>query len=86
MKPKWLERGRIRRHGELERVAGGCRPALLVAGESAVRTHPVAHHGAVRLRRDQATELAWRREHANLARLADKLNARQSFIDTQPPK
>ena len=31
-------------------------------------------------------ELAWRREHANLARLAYKLNARQSFIDTQPPK
>lgn len=31
-------------------------------------------------------ELAWRDSHANLARLADKLNARQSFIDTQPPK
>ena len=31
-------------------------------------------------------DIAWRREHANLARLADKLNARQSFIDTQPPK
>ena len=31
-------------------------------------------------------DIAWRRAHANLARLADKLNARQSFIDTQPPK
>ena len=31
-------------------------------------------------------DIAWRREHANLARLADKLYARQSFIDTQPPK
>jgi glutathione S-transferase len=31
-------------------------------------------------------ELDWRDSHANLARLADKLNARQSFIDTQPPK
>ena len=31
-------------------------------------------------------DIAWRREHGNLARLADKLNARQSFIDTQPPK
>jgi glutathione S-transferase len=30
-------------------------------------------------------ELAWRETHANLARLADKLAARQSFIDTQPP-
>ncbi len=30
-------------------------------------------------------EIAWREEHANLARLADKLNARQSFIDSAPP-
>ncbi len=30
-------------------------------------------------------QLAWRTDHANLARLADKLNARQSFIDTAPP-
>jgi glutathione S-transferase len=31
-------------------------------------------------------ELGWRGEHANLARLADKLNARNSFIETAPPK
>jgi glutathione S-transferase len=31
-------------------------------------------------------EIAWRRRHPNLARLGDKLNARQSFIDTQPAK
>ena len=30
-------------------------------------------------------EIAWRDDHANLGRLADKLNARQSFIDTAPP-
>jgi glutathione S-transferase len=30
--------------------------------------------------------IPWRREHPNLARLADKLNARQSFIDTRPPQ
>ena len=30
-------------------------------------------------------ELAWRSEHPNLVRLADKLNARQSFIATAPP-
>ena len=30
--------------------------------------------------------IAWRPRHPNLARLADKLYARQSFIDTQPPK
>jgi glutathione S-transferase len=29
--------------------------------------------------------LAWRDAHPNLARLADKVAARQSFIDTQPP-
>ncbi|MEO8058811.1 MAG: glutathione S-transferase N-terminal domain-containing protein [Burkholderiales bacterium] len=28
----------------------------------------------------------WRESHANLAKLADKLFARQSFIDTLPPK
>jgi glutathione S-transferase len=28
----------------------------------------------------------WRAKHANLARLADKLNARPSFIDTMPPQ
>ena len=27
----------------------------------------------------------WRGDHKNLARLADKLEARQSFIDTRPP-
>src|SRR5215212_1305043 len=30
--------------------------------------------------------IAWRSEHANLARLADKLETRQSFIDTRPPQ
>ena len=30
-------------------------------------------------------QIDWRESHANLARLADKLNARQSFIDTVPP-
>ena len=30
-------------------------------------------------------QIAWRKDHPNLARLADKLNARQSFIDTAPP-
>jgi len=30
--------------------------------------------------------IPWRREHPNLGRLADKLNARQSFIDTRPPQ
>jgi glutathione S-transferase len=30
-------------------------------------------------------EIAWREQHANLGRLADKLATRQSFIDTQPP-
>jgi len=30
-------------------------------------------------------QIDWREPHPNLARLADKLNARQSFIDTLPP-
>jgi glutathione S-transferase len=30
-------------------------------------------------------QIEWREPHPNLARLADKLNARQSFIDTLPP-
>jgi glutathione S-transferase len=30
-------------------------------------------------------QIGWREQHANLARLADKLGARQSFIDTKPP-
>ncbi len=29
--------------------------------------------------------IAWRERHGNLAKLADKLGARQSFIDTRPP-
>jgi glutathione S-transferase len=29
--------------------------------------------------------LDWRQEHANLGRLAEKLLARQSFVDTEPP-
>jgi glutathione S-transferase len=31
-------------------------------------------------------QIAWRERHPNLSRLADKLNARQSFIDTRPPQ
>jgi len=31
-------------------------------------------------------QIDWRARHANLGKLADKLFARQSFIDTQPPK
>jgi len=30
-------------------------------------------------------QIVWRQDYANLARLANKLNARQSFIDTAPP-
>ncbi|MDE2093538.1 MAG: glutathione S-transferase N-terminal domain-containing protein [Burkholderiales bacterium] len=30
-------------------------------------------------------QIDWREPHPNLGRLADKLNARQSFIDTRPP-
>ena len=30
-------------------------------------------------------QIDWRSPHANLGRLADKLNARQSFVDTRPP-
>ena len=30
-------------------------------------------------------DIAWRDDHPNLARLADKLNARQSFIESLPP-
>ena len=30
-------------------------------------------------------QISWREQHANLAKLADKLGARQSFIDTLPP-
>jgi glutathione S-transferase len=30
-------------------------------------------------------ELGWRTEYPNLAKLADKLAQRQSFIDTLPP-
>jgi glutathione S-transferase len=30
-------------------------------------------------------QIDWRSPHANLAKLADKLAARQSFIDTRPP-
>ena len=30
--------------------------------------------------------IPWRRQHPNLGRLADKLSARQSFIDTRPPQ
>jgi glutathione S-transferase len=30
-------------------------------------------------------QIDWRGRHPNLARLADKLDARQSFIDTLPP-
>lgn len=31
-------------------------------------------------------QIDWRAEHPTLGRLADKLNARNSFIDTAPPK
>jgi glutathione S-transferase len=30
-------------------------------------------------------DIDWRGDHTNLARLVDKLEARQSFIDTRPP-
>jgi len=30
-------------------------------------------------------QLGWRNDRANVARLADKLNARKTFIETAPP-
>jgi glutathione S-transferase len=30
-------------------------------------------------------DIAWRETHPNLAKFADKINSRQSFVDTAPP-
>ena len=82
--PAWVERQMERVHGSLGAIAKGvgekpwCSSIHLSLADIAVGC-------ALGYLDFRFPQIAWRDQHPNLARLAEKLNARQSFIDTQPP-
>ena len=81
----WIERQMVRINASLRSISQGL-------GEKAfcVGTHfslaDIAVGCALQWLEFRFPEITWRTNYPNLGRLADKLAARQSFIDTVPPE
>jgi glutathione S-transferase len=80
----WIERQMTKVHASLEAVATGLAAKPWCTGIH-MTLADVAVGCALGYLAFRFPEIGWRDQHASLARLATKLNARQSFIDTAPP-
>jgi len=80
----WIERQDLRVEAALKSISQGLGEKAFCAG-----THfslaDIAVGCALGWLDFRFPDIAWRTEYPNLARLADKLATRQSFIDTVPP-
>jgi glutathione S-transferase len=82
--PAWIARQRAKVDRGLDAIARGLADKPYCAGIHLTLADLAV--GCALLWLDyRFPDIAWRSRHANLARLADKLAARQSFVDTQPP-
>ena len=80
----WIDRQRSRIHAALAAMAKGLGDKPFCMGVH-LTLADIAVGCALGYLEFRFPDIAWRDEHANLARLADKLATRQSFIDTRPP-
>jgi glutathione S-transferase len=80
----WIERQMSRVHGALAAMSTGLGDKPWCSGIH-LSLADIAVGCALGYLDFRFPHIAWREQHANLARLAEKLNARQSFIDTRPP-
>jgi glutathione S-transferase len=80
----WIDRQRVRIEATLKSISQGLGDKPFCAG-----THfslaDIAIGCALMYLDFRFPDIAWRTDYPNVARLADKLALRQSFIDTAPP-
>jgi glutathione S-transferase len=80
----WIDRQLVKVRASLEAIATGLADKPWCTGIH-MTLADIAVGCALSYLAFRFPTIAWREEHASLGRLADKLNARQSFIDTAPP-
>ncbi|MGZ5203822.1 MAG: glutathione S-transferase N-terminal domain-containing protein [Caldimonas sp.] len=80
----WIDRQLKKVHASLEAIATGLGEKPWCSGIH-MTLADIAVGCALGYLAYRFPEIGWRSEHPSLARLADKMNARQSFIDTAPP-
>ncbi|MGZ5241637.1 MAG: glutathione S-transferase N-terminal domain-containing protein [Caldimonas sp.] len=80
----WIDRQLKKVHASLEAIATGLGEKPWCSGIH-MTLADIAVGCALGYLAYRFPEIGWRSEHPSLARLADKMNARQSFVDTAPP-
>lgn len=83
--PDWAERQMGKVHSAIIAMAQGLGDKPFAAGIH-FSLADIAVGCALGYLEFRFPQIGWRSEHPTLARLADKLNARHSFIDTAPPR
>jgi glutathione S-transferase len=81
----WIERQMKKVHAALAAMSGGLADQPWCAGQS-YSLADICVGCALGYLDFRFPQIDWRGQYGNLARLYDKLMARQSFIDTAPPK
>jgi glutathione S-transferase len=82
---KWIDRQMSRVDAAIDAMARGLAEKPFCAGIH-LTLADVAVGCALSYLDFRFPEIGWRTKHPNLQRLVDKLGARQSFIDSAPPK
>ncbi|MGZ5238013.1 MAG: glutathione S-transferase N-terminal domain-containing protein [Caldimonas sp.] len=80
----WIDRQLKKVHASLEAIATGLGEKPWCSGIH-MTLADIAVGCALGYLAYRFPEIGWRSEHPSLARLADKMNARPSFVDTAPP-
>ena len=80
----WIDRQMAKVHASLDAISTGLAEKPWCSGIH-MTLADIAVGCALGYLTFRFPKIGWREEQPNLARLADKMNARQSFIDTAPP-
>jgi glutathione S-transferase len=81
----WIDRQLTKVHASLDAIATGLAEKPWCTGIH-MTLADIAVGCALGYLEFRFPDIGWRRDHPNLSRLADKLNSRQSFVDTRPPQ
>ena len=80
----WIDRQMSRVHSAIDAMSTGLADKPWCSGNH-ISLADIAVGCALAYLDFRFPHIAWRDRHVNLAKLSEKLNARQSFIDTKPP-
>jgi glutathione S-transferase len=83
--PAWIDRQLSRVHSSLKAMSQGLAERAWCCGNH-LTLADIAAGCALGYLDFRFPQIGWRADHPNLARLADKLAVRTSFIDSAPPK